>query len=100
MALFAKIENNFVVNVIVAEQDFADTLDGLWVKCPSQFGIGDEYDPDTGEIYPPQPFPSWVKDTSVDGWKAPVDVPDDAGFGEGEITYRWDEDTLSWVVVT
>ncbi len=32
MAHFAKIENNKVVKVIVAEQDFVDTLDGEWVQ--------------------------------------------------------------------
>ena len=32
MSHFAKIENNLVTNVIVAEQEFIDTQDGTWVQ--------------------------------------------------------------------
>lgn len=32
MAHYAKIENDIVVQVIVAEQDFIDTLSGQWVQ--------------------------------------------------------------------
>ena len=32
MAHYAKIENNIVTQVIVAEQDFIDTLEGQWVQ--------------------------------------------------------------------
>lgn len=33
MSHYAKIENNVVVQVIVAEQDFIDTLDGQWLQA-------------------------------------------------------------------
>ena len=32
MSHFAKIENNIVTNVIVAEQEFIDTQSGTWVQ--------------------------------------------------------------------
>jgi hypothetical protein len=32
MAHYAKIENDIVVQVIVAEQDFINTMDGEWVQ--------------------------------------------------------------------
>lgn len=32
MAYFAKIENNLVAQVIVADQEFVSSLDGLWVE--------------------------------------------------------------------
>lgn len=32
MAHFAKVENGIVTNVIVAEQEFVDTLDGTWIQ--------------------------------------------------------------------
>ena len=32
MSHFAKIEDNLVTTVIVAEQDFIDTLEGTWVQ--------------------------------------------------------------------
>jgi hypothetical protein len=32
MAHYAKIENDIVVQVIVAEQDFINTMDGEWIQ--------------------------------------------------------------------
>lgn len=32
MSLYAKIENGFVTNIIVAEQDFIKALDGIYVE--------------------------------------------------------------------
>jgi hypothetical protein len=44
---------------------------------------------DSGYFYPPQPYPSWVKDEGV--WAAPVSMPDDGG------RYQWDETNQEWV---
>lgn len=43
---------------------------------------------------PEKPYPSWVKKADETGWEAPTPVPDD------DQPYVWDEDSLSWVVVT
>lgn len=43
---------------------------------------------------PIKPYPSWVKNADETGWEAPTPVPDDGQ------PYVWDEDSLSWVVVT
>lgn len=32
MAYFAKVENNLVVQVIVADQEFVSGLDGVWIE--------------------------------------------------------------------
>ena len=49
MAHFAKVENNIVVNVIVAEQDFIDTLSdsNQYVKTSYNMKGGVYYDPST-----------------------------------------------------
>jgi hypothetical protein len=50
MSHFAKIENGIVTNVIVAEQDFIDTLDGTWIQTSYRTRGGVHYDTD---VWPP-----------------------------------------------
>ena len=56
-------------------------------------GIGYTYDPVLDAFIPPQPYPSWLLNTTTCQWEAPVPYPDDGK------TYIWDEATLSWVLV-
>jgi hypothetical protein len=56
-------------------------------------GIGYTYDPVLDAFIPPQPYPSWLLNTTTCQWQAPVPYPDDGK------TYIWDEATLSWVLV-
>jgi len=62
-------------------------------------GLGYKYDPVRNAFVPPRPYASWVLDESTCLWKAPVDMPEDAGTGEPPKRYRWDEITTAWVVV-
>ena len=101
MAHFARIENNIVTDVIVAEQEHIDTLEGTWVETSktgsirSNFaGLGYTYDSDADVFYAPSPFPSWTLNTEDYIWESPSPYPTD-----GE-KYTWDEDTTSWVVFT
>lgn len=95
---FAKVKNNIVEQVIVAEKEFIDTLpkeDGVsWIQTSYNTLQGKHYDPATGKeddkpplrgnyavkgyIYdptldifaPPQPYPSWK--LNADGvWEPP-----------------------------
>lgn len=121
MSHFAKVENGFVTQVIVAEQEFIDT--GL-VGSPSDWkqtsyntrgnvhygqdgnpdgglalrgnyaGIGYVYDSENDVFYPPKPFNSWHMDSATWTWKPPVDMPTEGG------PYRWDEETTSWVTIS
>jgi len=59
-------------------------------------GIGYTYDSERNAFVPPKPFNSWVLDEQTCLWKAPVDMPEDAGTGEPPKRYQWDEDTTSW----
>jgi hypothetical protein len=49
---------------------------------------------DGTKFIPPQPYPSWTYNAETNSWEAPVPYPTDGG------SYRWDEDTLSWVIIT
>lgn len=117
MAHFAKIENDLVTQVIVAEQDFVNGLDGEWVQTSYNTlggqhtqggtplrgnfaGIGYTYDRTNDVFYPPSPFASWVLNTTTWLWEAPVAMPDDANTGTPPKRYSWDEDNTQWVEVT
>ena len=101
MSHFAKIDQNGIVQeVIVAEQEFIDSLEdsSIWIQTSynhnirKQYaGLGYIYDKTNDVFIIPQPFPSWSLDSNFD-WQAPVSKPDDGK------SYTWNEDTKSWVV--
>ena len=104
MAHFAKLNNNIVTEVIVAEKNFINSgLVGdefLWVQTSynNNFrknfaGVGDTYDSVKDAFYKPQPYPSWVLNESTCIWEAPVAMPDDGKF------YDWDEATTNWTEI-
>jgi hypothetical protein len=112
MAHFAQIdENNRVVQVIVAEQDFIDS--GLvgdparWIQTSynthagehrlggtplrkNYAGLGFTYDAGRDAFIPPKPYPSWQLVESSCIWQAPVSMPTDGN------RYAWNEQTQSW----
>jgi len=122
MSHFAKVENNIVTEVIVAEQDFIDTLDGEWIQTSyntyynehrlngtplrgNYAGIGYTYDRVNDVFYAPQPFGSWILNTNTWAWEPPIERPSNAVINGGNVMYRWDEDThiadntQGWVVL-
>lgn len=56
-------------------------------------GIGDTYDSINDVFYGPQPYPSWLISAPTWLWQAPVPYPKNGSL------YKWDEATLSWVLV-
>lgn len=113
MSHFVELNNqDIVVRVIVAEQDFIDQLPNAasWLQTSyntrggvhllggvplrkNYAGIGDTYDRFRDAFYKPQPYPSWVLNEDTCLWDAPTSMPQD-----GKI-YLWDEPTKSWVEV-
>jgi hypothetical protein len=98
MSHFAKIENNLVTEVIVAEQNFVDTLEGTWVQTSytgsirkNYAGIGYTYDKTKDAFIPPKQFDSWVLNSQTCQWEAPTPKPTD-----GKV-YIWDEETTAWI---
>lgn len=123
MSHFAQIDdNNIVVQVIVAEQDFIDT--GLvgdpakWIQTSyntrggvhygedgqpdgqpalrkNYAGIGYSYDSALDAFIPPKPYPSWVLEQETALWNAPLAQPDPI---EGKV-FVWNEASQSWDAV-
>ena len=114
MSHFAKVVDNKVTQVIVAEPDFFDTFvdssPGAWIQTSyntiggvhtqgkeplrgNYAGIGYTYDAQNDVFYAPQPFASWVLNNTTWTWEAPTPMPTD-----GKV-YKWDEPTLAWVEV-
>lgn len=118
MAHYAKVINGRVAQVIVAEQDFIDTLPdpNSWIKTSyntkggvhyGQDGkpdggvalrgnyacIGYAYDDVNDVFVSDPPFPSWTLNNTTWTWEAPTPMPTDGKF------YKWSEKTQSWVEV-
>ena len=121
MAHFAQLdENNVVTQVIVVSNN--ELLDANGVEreelgigfCQRLFGgnwkqtsynhnfrkryagIGYTYNAELNAFVPPKPHASWVLNNTEATWEAPVPMPADAGMGEGQKMYTWDEETVSW----
>lgn len=112
MAHWAKIENDIVTKVIVAEEDFIQTLEGEWIqtsyntrggvhingKTPLRknfAGIGWIYDREKDAFYQPQPYPSWILNEDKCVWEPPIPYP--TGVILGYVV--WNEELLDWQVL-
>ena len=114
---FAKVENNVVTQVIVAEQDVIDSgmFGAGWIQTSyntnggvhygqngqpdggvalrrNYAGIGYSYDAGRDAFIAPQPFQSWVLDEQTCRWEAPVPMPTDGQM------YTWNEESKAWDV--
>jgi len=124
MGHYAQVdENDIVVNVIVADQEFIDSLPNKdqFIKTsyntrggvhyitdtdtpsPDQSkalrknfaGIGHTYRRDLDMFVPPKPFPSWVLDFETGTWKSPVPkVP-----GKESLPQYWSESNQEWILI-
>lgn len=118
MTHFAKVVDGKVIQVIVAEQDFVDSLPDQgsckWIQTSyntrgnvhygpdnqpdggvalrgNYAGLGYTYDEKNDVFYAPQPYGSWALNQNTWLWEAPIPYPND---GKG---YVWDEVSKSWV---
>ncbi len=120
MAHFAQLnENNMVIQVIVVHNNDCKDANGQESEavgvafCQSLFpgtnwkqtsyngnqrknyaGVGYNYDANRDAFIPPKPYASWILREDTCQWDAPVAYPNDGQ------TYRWDEDTVSWVIAS
>jgi hypothetical protein len=112
MSHFARVTAQGIVEqVIVAEQDFIDTLPDKtsWVQTSyntqggqhpegrplrkNYAGIGYTYDRVLDAFIPPKPYASWTLNEDTCLWDAPTPYPTDGK------TYNWDENTQQWAEI-
>ena len=121
MSHFALVINGYVQEVIVAEQDVINKFPNKasWIQTSyntrgnvhyapnsdvpddskpplraNYAGIGDTYDAKNDVFYAPQPYPSWILNTTTWLWEAPIEMPTTKG------DWIWDEPTISWILAT
>ena len=112
MAHYALIdENNQVINVIVAEDEYIQTLPNKDRYIETSYntlhgqhklggiplrknfaGIGMYYNPDLDAFIAVSPYPSWILDESTCTWVSPVEKPAEL---EGKFLF-WDEPSRTW----
>lgn len=119
MSHYAKVLDDKVIRVIVAEPDFFDTFvdasPGQWIQTSyntkgnvhygqdgqpdngvalrgNYAGLGFTYDQANDVFYEPKPYPSWTLNTSTWLWESPTPYPND------NQNYIWDEATISWIL--
>ena len=112
MAHFAKINQQDIVEaVIIAEQDFIDTLEDkhTWIQTSyNTIGgihlnggiplrknyacIGFKYDRQRDAFIPPKRYDSWYLNEDTCLWEAPVPMPT-----KDDYTYNWDEENMCWI---
>jgi hypothetical protein len=96
MGNYAVIENNNVVNIIVAEsQKIAEDVTGFaCIEFEDETAeVGGTYE--NGQFVKRKPFPSWIREENY--WVAPIEYP---GFDEEDPkVYQWNEETVSWEVI-
>ena len=128
MAHFAKVKDNKVIKVIVAEPEFFETFidstAGQWLqtsyntfggvhydpitKEPSLnqskalrknfAGIGFDYDSARDAFIPPKLFNSWILNEQTCLWIAPVTIP--TTELEDNQYYSWNESIINWEIKT
>lgn len=99
MKNFAVIENNKVINVIVADsKTLAEELTGkLCIEDTPENPIGINYTYDGVNFIKPQPYPSWILDSEYN-WQPPVVYP--TVEANSDVFYDWDESTISWKAIS
>lgn len=94
MANYAKLENNIVTNIVVADQEWIDTQVGTWYLIDENADpyhcavMGAQYDSLNNIFVHPQPHPSWILNSNKI-WEAPTPRPDGNAV--------WNEEQQQWI---
>jgi hypothetical protein len=97
-------KNNVVINIAIFKESDHDsqllnsilqaTENAVQVVCCCAFGttaIGSFWD--GLQFIPVSPYPSWIWNNINKIWEAPILLPEDGPM------YKWDEPTVSWVII-
>lgn len=95
MGLFGVVDNNLIVNIIVADsKEIAENVtQKICVEYTEEnsLGIGYYWSEEWNKYIQPSEYPSWQY--NGDAWESPVPYPND-----GE-EYVWDEPSTSWLLL-
>ena len=107
---YAKVINDIVQKVIVAEAEFFDSFvdssPGAWIQTSyntsgnvhslggtplrkNYAGVGMTYDAERDAFISPKPYASWTLNEDTCSWAAPVSYP-------SEGIHQWNEDNQKW----
>ena len=129
MAHFAQLdENNVVTQVIVVANEDTSDANGVEVEeigigfCKKLLGadtnwkqtsyngnmrvryagVGYAYNEELDAFIPPQPFESWVLNTTTADWESPIGPAPELTEAERETSsfYRWNEENGEWNLQT
>jgi hypothetical protein len=109
MAHFAKIDNNNIVQDVLAFDISDNELPSIplppnwyWLRTSynsnirkNYAGVGYTYDKSRDAFIPIKPFDSYILNEETCRWEAPVPYP--AGAMEAGIMHRWNESIKNWV---
>jgi hypothetical protein len=109
MSHYAQVINGVVEQVIVAEQEFINTLPDAvnWIQTSYNThqgqhsmggtplrknfaGIGFSYSAELDAFIPPKPYASWILNTDTCQWQPPFPPPQD------DLMWAWNEQLLEW----
>jgi len=68
-------------------------------------GIGYTWDSSNNIFWPPKPFPSFVKNTTLAQWESPIGqppalTPEQENDQNNDYSYDWNETDQNWVLLT
>lgn len=91
MKNYAVIDDGLVVNVVLADEEWASSqeLDVVEYTEENPAFIGGDYV--DGFFYRPKPYESWVRIEGI--WAPPIPMPDDIEPGHAWI---WNETNVNW----
>lgn len=90
MSIYAKIENDIIVNIIDCDDENISTQNGYYIKVTSSTRnpqIGGTYNSDSQKFIDNKPYQSWTLNENFE-WESPVEKTTIKSF--------WDEDSQSW----
>lgn len=91
MKTYAQLVDKTVINTIIADEDFINESNNVYVEYTNEniAYIGGDYV--DGYFYPAQNFQSWSRNGKGQ-WEPPIPYPNDKNI------YIWDEDLQQWII--
>ena len=97
MSNYAKINSeNIVENVIVADQSYISTQDGVWIEVTestNNASTGDLYSQAANKFISQKPFGSWILEEESCKWVSPVGPKPSEGY------WSWNEAEQEWTEI-